>query len=133
MSPATASRKSFSLGENGTTSPSGGSGVPGGNTSSAPSAHTAPRLTVSRGPDGSDKPLAGGEVQTHEAFRYGYFEVRMRVPRDGSRPEREGRDQRHQQPHRERLDERQRDLAPARVKTIADAQVERALELVASD
>jgi endo-1,3-1,4-beta-glycanase ExoK len=40
------------------------------------------RLAVSRGPDGAKKPLAGGEVQTHQTFRYGYFETRMRIPRD---------------------------------------------------
>jgi endo-1,3-1,4-beta-glycanase ExoK len=40
------------------------------------------RLTLARGPEGSDKPFASGEVSTRETFRYGYFEVRMRVPRD---------------------------------------------------
>jgi endo-1,3-1,4-beta-glycanase ExoK len=39
------------------------------------------RITLGRAPDGSKKPLAGGEVQTRQLFRYGYFEVRMRVPR----------------------------------------------------
>ena len=39
------------------------------------------RLTLERAPSGSGKPLAGAEVQTREAFRYGYFEARMRVPR----------------------------------------------------
>lgn len=39
-------------------------------------------LTVSPAPEGSRKPLGGGEVQTHETFRYGYFETRMRIPRD---------------------------------------------------
>jgi endo-1,3-1,4-beta-glycanase ExoK len=28
-----------------------------------------------------DKPYASGELQSHEEFRYGYFETRMRVPR----------------------------------------------------
>ena len=40
------------------------------------------RLTLARGPEGSDKPFASGEISTRETFRYGYFEVRMRVPRD---------------------------------------------------
>jgi endo-1,3-1,4-beta-glycanase ExoK len=40
------------------------------------------RLTVSRAPDGAEKALAGGEIQSHAAFRYGYFEFRMRVPHD---------------------------------------------------
>jgi endo-1,3-1,4-beta-glycanase ExoK len=40
------------------------------------------RLMVSRQPEGSKKPLGGGEVQTHGTYRYGYFETRMRIPRD---------------------------------------------------
>jgi endo-1,3-1,4-beta-glycanase ExoK len=39
------------------------------------------RITLERGPSGSKKLLAGGEVQSRQQFRYGYFEVRMRVPR----------------------------------------------------
>lgn len=39
------------------------------------------RITLERAPSGSKKLLAGGEVQTQQLFRYGYFEVRMRVPR----------------------------------------------------
>ena len=39
------------------------------------------RITLERSLGGSKKLLAGGEVQTRELFRYGYFEVRMRVPR----------------------------------------------------
>jgi endo-1,3-1,4-beta-glycanase ExoK len=40
------------------------------------------RITLANGPEHSKKPFASGEVRTREAFRYGYFEVRMRVPRD---------------------------------------------------
>jgi endo-1,3-1,4-beta-glycanase ExoK len=40
------------------------------------------QLALGPGPAGSDKPLASAEIRTHAAFRYGYFEVRMRVPRD---------------------------------------------------
>jgi endo-1,3-1,4-beta-glycanase ExoK len=40
------------------------------------------RLTLSLAPEGSRKMLAGGEVRTHERFRYGYFETRLRIPRD---------------------------------------------------
>jgi endo-1,3-1,4-beta-glycanase ExoK len=39
------------------------------------------RIALTRAPDALKKPLAGGEVQTRERFRYGYFETRMRVPR----------------------------------------------------
>jgi beta-glucanase (GH16 family) len=38
-------------------------------------------LTMSRTPDGSDAPLASGEIFSRGAYRYGYFEVRWRVPR----------------------------------------------------
>lgn len=40
------------------------------------------QLAVSRSDGRSEKPLAGSEIQTHELFRYGYFETRMRLPRD---------------------------------------------------
>ena len=40
------------------------------------------RLAVSRSDGKTGKPLAGSEIQTHELFRYGYFETRMRLPRD---------------------------------------------------
>lgn len=39
-------------------------------------------MTMARGPEGSSKPLASGEVHSNPSYRYGYFEVRMRVPRD---------------------------------------------------
>jgi endo-1,3-1,4-beta-glycanase ExoK len=39
------------------------------------------RITLAAGPPGSDKPFASGELRTYEEFRYGYFEVRMRLPR----------------------------------------------------
>ena len=31
---------------------------------------------------GSEYELAGGEIRTHDFYRYGYFEVRMKIPRD---------------------------------------------------
>ena len=37
-------------------------------------------MTLERGPKGSKKPLKSGEIRTHAAYRYGYFEARMRVP-----------------------------------------------------
>jgi endo-1,3-1,4-beta-glycanase ExoK len=40
------------------------------------------QLMLGPGSAGSDKPLASAEIRTHAEFRYGYFEVRMRVPRD---------------------------------------------------
>jgi endo-1,3-1,4-beta-glycanase ExoK len=39
------------------------------------------RITLAAAPEGSDKPFASGELRTYEEFRYGYFEVRMRLPR----------------------------------------------------
>ncbi|MCX7043042.1 MAG: family 16 glycosylhydrolase [Gammaproteobacteria bacterium] len=39
-------------------------------------------LNLKPGPKGSDYELMSGEVRTHDFMRYGYFEVRMRVPRD---------------------------------------------------
>ena len=39
-------------------------------------------MTMARLPEGSSKKLASAEIHTNEFFRYGYFEVRMRVPRD---------------------------------------------------
>lgn len=38
-------------------------------------------IIVAPNPPGASKPFAGGEMQSHDYFRYGYFEVRMRVPR----------------------------------------------------
>lgn len=40
------------------------------------------RLTLGPSPEGAEKPLSGGEIRTNEMFRYGYFEIRMRTPRD---------------------------------------------------
>ena len=40
------------------------------------------RITMAPPPEQSDKPLASGEIRTNEYFRYGYFEARMRAPRD---------------------------------------------------
>src|SRR5690606_10434610 len=39
------------------------------------------RITLAPAPEGSDKPFSSGELRTLEAFRYGYFEARMRLPR----------------------------------------------------
>jgi beta-glucanase (GH16 family) len=39
-------------------------------------------MTLARAADGSEKPLSGAEIITNEKFRYGYFEIRMRTPRD---------------------------------------------------
>ena len=38
-------------------------------------------LNLKPGPKGSGYELMSGEVRTHDFMRYGYFEVRMRVPR----------------------------------------------------
>lgn len=38
-------------------------------------------LNLKPGPKGSGYELMGGEVRTHDFRRYGYFEVKMRVPR----------------------------------------------------
>ncbi len=38
-------------------------------------------LNLKPGPNGSAYELMSGEVRTHDFMRYGYFEVRMRVPR----------------------------------------------------
>jgi len=46
--------------------------------------HTSPDgLSIIMGPNPPDaaKPYAGGELQSDEHFQYGYYEVRMRVPR----------------------------------------------------
>lgn len=48
------------------------------------SVETAPgllSLILKPGPDGSTYKLASGELQSHDRHRYGYFEVRMKVPR----------------------------------------------------
>lgn len=34
-----------------------------------------------RGPETSQNALSSGEIQSHKRYRYGYFEVRMKVPR----------------------------------------------------
>ncbi len=39
------------------------------------------RITLGPGPEGSEKPFASGEIRTIDEFRYGYVEVRMRLPR----------------------------------------------------
>ncbi len=38
------------------------------------------RLTMGPAVEGSKKSLSSAEIRTHEFYRYGYFEVRMRVP-----------------------------------------------------
>lgn len=38
-------------------------------------------LQLKKGPKGSKHALQSGELQTHEKHRYGYFEIRMKVPR----------------------------------------------------
>lgn len=38
-------------------------------------------IVMSRNEPGAAKPLSAGELQSQELYRYGYFEVRMRVPR----------------------------------------------------
>ena len=38
-------------------------------------------MTMEHGPEGHPKPLASAEMKVHQDFRYGYFEIRMRVPR----------------------------------------------------
>jgi beta-glucanase (GH16 family) len=38
-------------------------------------------LQMEKGPKGSAYEMASGEMKTHAAHRYGYFEVRMKVPR----------------------------------------------------
>ena len=38
-------------------------------------------ITMDRNQAGSEKPYASGEIVSHEWYRYGYFEARMRVPR----------------------------------------------------
>lgn len=38
-------------------------------------------LHLRPGPSNSTKELSSGEIQSHQRFRYGYFEVRMKVPR----------------------------------------------------
>jgi beta-glucanase (GH16 family) len=46
-------------------------------------AYIADGLSIIMGPNPPDaaKPYAGGELQSDEHFQYGYYEVRMRVPR----------------------------------------------------
>ncbi|MDP3495622.1 MAG: family 16 glycosylhydrolase [Hyphomonadaceae bacterium] len=39
-------------------------------------------MTMEASPEGSEKPLASAEMKVQQDFRYGYFEIRMRVPRD---------------------------------------------------
>ncbi len=38
-------------------------------------------MTLEKGPEGSEKPLASAEMRVRQKFRYGYFEVNMRVPK----------------------------------------------------
>lgn len=38
-------------------------------------------MTMEKGPAGSNKPLASAEMKVKQHFRYGYFEVNMRVPK----------------------------------------------------
>jgi endo-1,3-1,4-beta-glycanase ExoK len=48
------------------------------------SLHPSPEglaIVMRPNPPGASKPYAGGELQSKELFRYGYYEVRMRVPR----------------------------------------------------
>jgi beta-glucanase (GH16 family) len=48
------------------------------------SVETAPGLMailLQPGPEGSKYKLSSGELQSHDRHRYGYFEVRMKVPR----------------------------------------------------
>jgi endo-1,3-1,4-beta-glycanase ExoK len=40
------------------------------------------RITLAKAPEGSEKPFMGGELRSNEFYRYGYFEARMRLPRD---------------------------------------------------
>jgi beta-glucanase (GH16 family) len=40
-------------------------------------------ITLAANVHGTDKPYASGEIATHEAYLYGYYEARMRVPRGG--------------------------------------------------
>jgi endo-1,3-1,4-beta-glycanase ExoK len=40
------------------------------------------RITLAALPKGSEKPFTSGEIRTTQKFRYGYFEVSMRVPKD---------------------------------------------------
>ena len=37
-------------------------------------------MTMDHGPEGSPKPLASAEMKVQQDFRYGYFEINMRVP-----------------------------------------------------
>jgi endo-1,3-1,4-beta-glycanase ExoK len=39
-------------------------------------------LHLRKGPAGSEHELAGAEIRTLDYYRYGYFEIRMKVPRD---------------------------------------------------
>jgi endo-1,3-1,4-beta-glycanase ExoK len=39
-------------------------------------------IHLRKAPEGSEYELAGGEFRTHAFYRYGYFEIRMKVPRD---------------------------------------------------
>lgn len=38
-------------------------------------------MTMEQGPEDSEKPLASAEMRAKQPFRYGYFEVNMRVPK----------------------------------------------------
>lgn len=39
------------------------------------------RIVLEKSPEGSEKPMMGGEIRTNEFFRYGYFEMKMKMPR----------------------------------------------------
>lgn len=39
-------------------------------------------LSVRKAPTGAKNPLLSGEIQSHDQHRYGYFEARMKTPRD---------------------------------------------------
>lgn len=40
------------------------------------------KLILDKASEGAKKPLSSGEIRTIKEFRYGYFEARLRVPRD---------------------------------------------------
>ena len=38
-------------------------------------------IIMARNPRAAEKPYSSGEISTHETYRYGYFEARLRMPR----------------------------------------------------
>ena len=38
-------------------------------------------ITMARNPPAAEKPYSSGEISTHETYRHGYFEARLRMPR----------------------------------------------------